>query len=249
MIPIYLEQDTIEQINKGVLVVPELITNLSEYLKYRMAKFSIYDQKVEVCLKPMEYGSGKKVDYEDVLSELSDEEATFFLLLNSRNFYDDKFKCSTYNNDVVSYLIAFFDQDKIEELGKFLTNEELAAENDVRTGCFVFKDSATFAKIKRRILLLKNKASFKKANVKLLSTFCGDSEEIKEKTIKTTVDLLDSLSEKSRLEAAKILGNWFGIENRDTTVKVETTLQAIKTADLINNDGVSEIDKLLDEVE
>lgn len=251
VIPIYLEQDTIDQINKGVLEIPELITTLSEYLKYRMARFTIYDEKVEVCLKPMEYGSGKKVDYENVLSGLSDEEATFFVLLNSRNYYDEKFKCSTYNNDIVAYLIAYFDQDKIEELGKFLNNEQVDSENsaDLKTGCFVFNDSKEFAKIKKKILLLKNKPNFKKANAKLVSTFCGDSEEIKEKTIKTTVDLLDSDSEKSRIEAAKILGNWFGIENRDTTVKVETTLQAIKTADLINNDGVSEIDKLLDEVE
>ena len=252
MIPIYLKEETIKQINSGMLEIPELITDLSEYLKYRMAKHCMYEQKVEVYLKPMEYGSGKTVDYQDVMSEFTDEEATFFLLLNSRNYYDEKFKCSTYNNDIVSYLIAYFPTDKIEEIGKFLSNEEIDMQinnRDLNTGCFVFTDIAAFAKIKRNILTLKNSKKFKMANAKLVSTFCGDSEEIKEKTIKTTVDLLNSVSEKSRLEAAKVLGNWFGIENRDTTVKVETTLQAIKTADLINNDGVSEVDKLLNESE
>lgn len=211
----------------------------------------LYDKKVEVCLKPMEYGSGKTIDYEDVMSEFSDEEATFFLLLNARNYYDETFKCSTYNNDVVSYLIAYFDFDKINEIGKFLSNEEILqhSEHDMKTGCFVFHESTMFAKIKRKILVLKNSPKFKKANAKLTSTFCGDAEEMKEKTIKTTFDLLDSSSEKARLEAAKILGNWFGIENRETTVKLETTLQAIKTADLINNDGVSEIDKLIEDIE
>lgn len=148
---------------------------------------------------------------------LNNEQTIFFWLYNSYNYYDEKFGGKTYLDGVLCWLIAY---GKAEQYGEFVKNEKAKDLEDLevytspdRYEHFKFKDARSYALVKAmsdKVLHLPIVIDCVK---ELAKTSIEDVDYAKARYIKAVEEIaLNSPSDKTKIEAYKLLGTWVGID-------------------------------------
>lgn len=255
MIPIYLKKRTIKKLNEGEVYLKQKQAKLEvdDLLMYNLAKQEyIIDKnyKIEKGDKVVvKYDKNKEIDYNDVLSKLNTKEQIFYILYNSINYVNEKFGITAYLNEDLAYILAYIPEENLSKYGRFITKEErkqfeqdygydrVLTKQGTTLGTFEFHNQALYIKIHRQALSLKNNPKIKEANRKLVEYFVGDIEEIKNLCIKTLVDTIKyTNNEKIRVEALKLAGNWFGVENNTQQAQVDVILQSINASEALQKE-------------
>ena len=251
MIPIYLQKNTLKSLKEGKIRVRlnrDYLT-IDDLLMYSMAKSKV-NTGINIIRKGdkvlMKVDKNKEIDYNDILSDLTSKQTTFFILYNSKNYFNDQFGMSPYLNEDLAFMLACVPEDQYENYGHFMKYQEkkeveqdsgydkIMKKENTTLGKFQFNTPVDYVRIHRQAIALKNNAKIKEANAKLLEYFVGDSEEIKNLTVKTTVDILkNSDSDATRLKASELLGKWYDIGNVTSNTKVNVILESINVAEAI----------------
>ena len=258
MIPIYIKKKTIEAIHQGKFLLRkrEFDRDVDDFLMYKMAKINGYLEYAEEKIFGFKKGDkvlmsvseNKEVDYRDILDTLNAKEQVFFILYNSINYVDKDFMLSPYLNMDLSYMLAFIPNEDYPKYGKFITKAERKqfeedygydktfVKGGTSLGLFEFNDAQTYFKIHRKALSVINGDKIKNANNKLVKYFIGEDEEIRQMIVKTTIDTMQNTkNEETRLKASKILGEWFGLSERQSDTTINVILDSIKVADSVNS--------------
>lgn len=252
MIPIYLKKTTIDCLNGGKIYLKRTSAKLKidDFLMYKIAKKDyLIDKRYKIKKGDkvvVSYDKNKEVDYNDVLSGMSDKEQVFFILYNSINYVNEKFGIPTYLNEDLSYMLACLPEEEYTKYGRFITKEErkkfekdygydkVLAKTGTTLGTFEFHTQGKYAHLHRSALAFKNNPRIKDANKKLVEYFIGDVEYIKQLAMKTTVDIMqNSKNESIKLKATEQIGKWTKMEESTQNTQLNVILDSITTAEAL----------------
>lgn len=185
----------------------------------------------------IESANNNKVIIADEFENLTNEQTIWFWLYNS-NHYDKKFGGSTYLDAVLCYLIAFCNEAKVREFGFFVKGKKDFKGNNLveqytspdRYKNFVFHNAGTYAKCRalaEKVARNKNVMSCIKS---LAKGTLEDPDYMKAKCVMAVQELAEhGESEKTKLEAYKLLGSWLGIDKPQVTNNITIQMNAIES--------------------
>lgn len=218
----------------GKKYVTNLTTNVED---------SVYIARHKMKKKEMGYsvmydvvGKKEKVFIAPEIDKLSAEKTIWFWLYNS-NHYDEKYGGNTYLDAVLCYLIAFCN-GKEDKYGEFIENvnqEEDENQNVVekfnsprKYKNFVFKDTYSYALCKQKAEYIARSKDIITCIKVLAKNSLEDPDYLKARYVNAVQDIAEnSESEKSRLEAYKLLGTWLGIDKPQVTNNITIQMNAI----------------------
>lgn len=241
-----------------ILLNTQLNTLLKDLFKTQRLRYetgnkrlqSEYDKisklKREKRLKIMAEVNNQKVELvDDSFVKMSVNERVFFILYNSVDYYDNEFGGKTYLNDVLSYLVAFCKfNNNLSDYGYFVSgmnmvneNEGIVKKNKKESSAeygmthFRFNDVRAYAEIKRKANKVLQDPNIMSATKELVNYIIDDPEKARAECIMGVKNIiLQTDSDKVKLEAYKLLGNWLGIEKPTKEVTNTVVFKGIDSA-------------------
>lgn len=201
------------------------------------------EKRIKIMATNIKEKSIELVD--DSFGKMSVNERVFFILYNSVDYYDNEFGGKTYLNEVLSYLVAYCKYDNnISDYGYFVSgmnmvneSEGIVKKNKKESSAeygmthFRFNNVQCYAEIKRKANKLLQNPNILNATKELVNYIIDDPDKARAECILGVKNIiLQTDSDKVKLEAYKLLGNWLGIEKPTKEITNTVVFKGIDSA-------------------
>lgn len=201
------------------------------------------EKRIKIMATNIKEKSIELVD--DSFAKMSVNERVFFILYNSVDYYDNEFGGKTYLNEVLSYLVAYCKYDNnISDYGYFVSgmnmvneSEGIVKKNKKESSAeygmihFRFNNVQCYTEIKRKANKLLQNPNILNATKELVNYIIDDPDKARAECILGVKNIiLQTDSDKVKLEAYKLLGNWLGIEKPTKEITNTVVFKGIDSA-------------------
>lgn len=218
-----------------------------DIIKQRKFELEEYGEVKEEDLKKerliLNMGTNKLI-VRDSFDKLSNNESIFFWLYNTTNYYDERFGGYTYLDEVLCYLIAYI-RDKADKFGTFTKRkvkdkdaedfnldkkvDDIMSDGIQKYDNFAFKDYKSYMNVKRNAEKTLRLPSIMEATKEVVKKSIEDPEYARASLVQKVQDIAkNSESDKVRLEAYKVLGNWLGIDKPIVQNNINVVMSGIE---------------------